>query len=108
MYGKTFEGENFHGFHSFSADYENFPLKYLLCTVHDGHGLMRRESFPVNNVFCKQPRKFCLVEAVPKNCDTFATSGYTVIDVSHLQMAEFLGVKLFPTSHTPPDTLLSI
>ena len=32
-----------------------FPLNNLLCTVYDGHGLMHRESFPVNSVFCTQP-----------------------------------------------------
>ena len=36
-----------------------FPLNHLLCTVHDGHGLMHGESFPVNGIFCTQPRKFC-------------------------------------------------
>ena len=35
-----------------------FPLNHLLCTVHDGHGLMHCESFPVNSVFCAQLRKF--------------------------------------------------
>ena len=35
-----------------------FPLNHLLCTVHNGMGLMHRESFPVNGVFCAQPRKF--------------------------------------------------
>ena len=27
VYGKTFEWENFHGFHSFSANHESFPLE---------------------------------------------------------------------------------
>ena len=27
VYGKTFEGENFHGFHGFSANCESFPLE---------------------------------------------------------------------------------
>ena len=35
-----------------------FPLNHLLCTVHDGHGLMHQESFPVNSVFYAQLRKF--------------------------------------------------
>ena len=35
-----------------------FPLNHLLCTAHDGYGLMHHESFPVNNVFCAQPQKF--------------------------------------------------
>ena len=29
-----------------------FPLNHLLCTVHDGHGLMHCESFPVNSIQC--------------------------------------------------------
>ena len=35
-----------------------FLLNHLLCTVHDGHGLMHCKSFPVNSVFCAKPRKF--------------------------------------------------
>ena len=27
VYGKTFEGENFHSFHGFSANRESFPLE---------------------------------------------------------------------------------
>ena len=34
------------------------PLNHLLCTLHDGHGLMHRERFPVDSEFCAQPRKF--------------------------------------------------
>ena len=42
VYGKTFEGENS----------KVFPLNHLLCTMHNGIGLMHRESFPVNSVLC--------------------------------------------------------
>ena len=41
VYGKTFEGENFRGF------------------------LANRESFPVNGVFCAQPRKFSPSKVLP-------------------------------------------
>ena len=57
---KTFEGENFHGFGGFLANREIFPLNHLLCTVHNGMGLMHRKSFPVNSVFCVQPQVFPL------------------------------------------------
>ena len=39
-------------FRSFSANRESFPSNHLLCTVNNDHGLMHRESFPVNSVFC--------------------------------------------------------
>ena len=42
-----------------------FPLNHLLCTVHDGYGLMYRESFPVNSVFCAQPQKFSHLKVLP-------------------------------------------
>ena len=42
-----------------------FPLNHLLCIVHDGHGLMHCESFPVNSVFCAQPRKFSHLKVFP-------------------------------------------
>ena len=42
-----------------------FPLNHLLCTVHDGHGLIHREVFPVNNVFCTQLRKFSPSKVLP-------------------------------------------
>ena len=58
VYGKTFGWENFHGFHSFQPITKVFPLNHFLCTVHDGHGLMHHESFPVNSVFYARPRKF--------------------------------------------------
>ena len=46
-----FEVENFHGF---------LPLEslILLCTVHNGMGLMYRKSFPVKCVLCTTA-KFC-------------------------------------------------
>ena len=62
VYGKTFEGENFRGF---LANRESFPLESLLCTVHNGMGLMHRESFPVNGVFCAQLRKFSPSKVLP-------------------------------------------
>ena len=42
-----------------------FPLNHLLCTIHDGYGLMHHESFPVNSVFCAQPRKFSHSKVLP-------------------------------------------
>ena len=62
---KTFEKEDFRGFCSFSADHESFPLESLAMYVHDGHGLMHRESFPVNSVFCAQPQKFSPSKVLP-------------------------------------------
>ena len=50
VYGKTFAV-----FVVFQLITKVFPLNHLLCTVHDGHGLMHCESFPVNSVFCAQP-----------------------------------------------------
>ena len=44
---------------------ENFLLNYLLCTVYDGHGLMRCKSFPVYSVFCAQPRMFSPSKVLP-------------------------------------------
>ena len=37
-----------------------FPLNHLLCTVHDGHGLMYCKSFPVNSVFSKNQSPYSL------------------------------------------------
>ena len=42
-----------------------FPLNHLLRTVHDGHCLMHRESFPVNSAFCTQPQKFSHLKVLP-------------------------------------------
>ena len=42
-----------------------FPLNHLPCTVHNGMGLMHRESFPVNSVFCAQPQKFSPSKVLP-------------------------------------------
>ena len=53
-------------FRGFSADLESFPLESLaVYTVHDGHGLMHRKSFPVNSIFCAQPRKFSHSKVLP-------------------------------------------
>ena len=57
--------QNFCGFREFSADCKIFPLNHLLCTVHDGHGLMHLESFLENSVFCTQPRKFSHSKVLP-------------------------------------------
>ena len=45
-------------FCGFLANRKSFPLNHLLCTVHNGLGLMHRKSFPVNSVLCAQSRKF--------------------------------------------------
>ena len=64
-----------------------FPLIHLLCTVHDGHGLM---SFPVNSVFYAQPRKFSHSKVLP----------YTVrIHMSILRMCS-CGVNLWLDCHS--------
>ena len=57
--------QNFRGFCVFQPIAKVFSLNHLLCTVHDGHGLMHRESFPVNSVFCAQPRKFSHSKVLP-------------------------------------------
>ena len=59
--------QNFQGgkLSRFSANRENFPLESLLCTVHNGMGLMHRKSFPVNGVFCAQPREFSPSKVLP-------------------------------------------
>ena len=62
VYGKTFEGENFRGFQPIA---KVFPLNHLLCTVHNAMGLMHRESFPVNGMFCAKPRKFSPSKVLP-------------------------------------------
>ena len=59
---KTFERKNFCVFRGFLANRESFPLNHLLCTLHNGMGLMHHESFPVSSVFCAQPRKFCRIQ----------------------------------------------
>ena len=46
----------------FLANRESFPLNHLPCTVHNGMGLIHRNSFQVNSVFCAQPRKFSPLE----------------------------------------------
>ena len=54
-------GRTFAVFVDFQPITKVFPLNHLLCTVHDGHGLMHRENFLVNSVFCSQPQKFCRI-----------------------------------------------
>ena len=65
VYGKTFEWENFAVFVDVQPIAKVFPLNYLLCTVHNGHGLMHRGSFPVKSVFCAQLRKFSHLKVLP-------------------------------------------
>ena len=55
---KLSSGKTFVVFADFQPIAKVFPLNHLLCTVHDGHGLMHRKNFPVNSIFCAQPRKF--------------------------------------------------
>ena len=52
---KLWSGKTFAVFMVFQPIAKVFPLNHLLCTVHDGHGLMHCESFPVNSVFYAQP-----------------------------------------------------
>ena len=62
---KLSNGKTFAIFVVFQLIAKVFPLNHLLCIVHDGHGLMHRESFPVNSVFYVHNResfpirKFC-------------------------------------------------
>ena len=55
---KLSRGETFAVFTVFQPIAKVFPLNHLPCTVHNGMNLMHREKFPVNSVFCAQPRKF--------------------------------------------------
>ena len=55
---KLLSGKTFAVFAIFQPIAKVLLFNHLLCTVHDGHGLMYCESFPVNSVFCAQPRKF--------------------------------------------------
>ena len=61
---KLSSGKTFAVFAGFQPIAKVFPLNYLLCTVHEGHGLMHRESFPVNSVFCARLRKFCRIQYI--------------------------------------------
>ena len=56
---------NGYSFAGFQPIAKVFPLNHLLCTVHDGHGLMHREIFPVNSVFCAQLQKFSHSKVLP-------------------------------------------
>ena len=56
---KLSRGETFAVFMVFQPIAKVFPLNHLPCTVHNGMDLMHHENFPVNSVFCAQPRKFC-------------------------------------------------
>ena len=55
---KLSRGKTFAVFTIFQPIAKVFPLNHLPCTVHNGMGLMHCESFPLNGVFCAQPRKF--------------------------------------------------
>ena len=68
---KLSRGKTFAVFTVFQPIAKVFPLNHLPCTVHNGMGLMHRESFPVNSVFCAQPRKFSPSKVLP----------YTIIDI---------------------------
>ena len=56
-------GKTFAVFTVFQPIAKVFPLNHLPCTVHNGMGLMDRESFPVKGVFCAQPRKVFPLES---------------------------------------------
>ena len=66
---QMFLGENFLWFLRFFSQSHKFSaLTHLLCTVHDGLkslDLMHCKSFPVNSVFCAQPRKFSPSKHLP-------------------------------------------
>ena len=74
---KILSGKTFAIFTVFQPIAKVFPLNHLLCTVHNGHDLMHRESFPVNSVFCAQPRsfptrKFFRIRYLPQNDGSFS------------------------------------
>ena len=75
---KLLSGKTFVVFAVFQPIAKVFPLNHLLYTVHDGHGLMHRESFSVNSVFCAQPQKFSyskvLLYMVHENFSLFAVT----------------------------------
>ena len=62
---KLSSAKNFAVFAVFQPIAKIFPVNHLLCTVHDGNGLMHRKSFPVNNVFCAQLQKFSHSKVLP-------------------------------------------
>ena len=97
VYSKTFGVRKFSQFSRFfSQSLKVFPLNHLLCTVHDGHGLMHRESFTVNSVFSAQPQKFSHLKVLP----------YTVcMYIMHL-LCSFLNSKVAifsPKESSPAD-----
>ena len=62
---KLSRGKTFAVFTVFWPIAKVFPLNHLPCTVHNGMGLMHRKNFPVNSVFCAQPRKFSPSKVLP-------------------------------------------
>ena len=71
---KLSSGKTFAVFAVFQPIAKVFPLNHLLCTVHDGHGLMLCENFPVNSVFCAQTQKFSHSKVLVGNCKKDGTS----------------------------------
>ena len=62
---KLSRGKTFAVFTVFQPIAKVFSLNHLPCTVHNGMDLMHRENFPVNSVFCAQPRKFPPSKVLP-------------------------------------------
>ena len=60
--GKLSSGKTFVFFAVFQSIAKVFPLNHLLCTVHVGHSLMHRESFPS---FCVPTVKVFPLESFP-------------------------------------------
>ena len=71
---KLLSGKTFAFFAVFQLITKVFASNHLLCTVHDGHGLMHHESFPVNSVFCAQPLKFSHSKVLPYTIAYFRRS----------------------------------
>ena len=67
MYGKCLEVKTFAVFKLIA---KGFPLNHLLCTAHNGLGLMHCVSFPVNSVLCTIAKVFPLKTFVVYGNDT--------------------------------------
>ena len=58
IYGKTSEGENFCGFHSFSLNYESFPVNHGLVDWQYKSTKMLQQKFYHGSFL---PRNFCRI-----------------------------------------------
>ena len=97
---KRSSGKTFAFFVVFQSIAKVFPSNHLLCTVHYGHGLIHRKSFPVNSVFYAQPQKFSHSKVLP----------YTVMQ-GWRRLTKFWGAKyvariyLYEENYNPMERL---